>query len=332
MDEYFLRLALKLAKKGLSWTWPNPMVGAVLVKNGKIIGKGYHKKVGFPHAEIEAMCQGRTLTQGATLYVNLEPCSHFGRTPPCVDTIIQSGIERVVCCTLDPNPKVSGKGVEKLKQAGIEVKVRVLEKETQKLNESFFTFHIKKRPFVAIKFAASLDGKIATYTGDSKWITNEKARRFARRLRGEYQAILVGTNTVLQDDPHLGTRIKGLKDPIRIILDPYAKIPKTAQVLRDKNVIIINEQITIANLLENLKEREIISILVEGGGKMIGSFVDEGLVDKAYAFHAPIIIGGEKAVNSVGGRGFATIKEALHFKDVSFRKFNDTLLTIAYPS
>ncbi len=330
MDTYFMALALRLAKKGLGWTFPNPMVGAVIVKNGKIVAKGYHKKAGFPHAEIEAMRQGRTLTQGATLYINLEPCSHFGRTPPCVDAIISSGIKKVVCSTLDLNPKVAGSGVGKLRQMGIEVEVGVLEKEAKKLNVAFFTFHTQKRPFVAIKFAASLDGKIATRTGDSKWISSEKARRFARRLRGEYQAILVGANTVLKDDPHLGTRIKGLKDPIRIVLDPHSKIPNSAQVLRDENIIIVNKQITVSGLMDFLYEKEIISVLVEGGGRTIGNFVDVGLVDKVYAFHSPLIIGGEKSVSSVSGNGFATIRQALHLKDVTFQRFSDTLLTVGY--
>lgn len=322
--------ALKLAKKGLSWTWPNPLVGAVIVRNGKVVGKGYHQKVGLSHAEIEALARAGKNAKGATLYVNLEPCSHFGKTPPCVDAVIQAGIRRVVCSTLDPNPKVSGSGVDKLKQAGIDVIVGILEQEAKKLNEAFFTFHTKKRPFVAIKFAASLDGKIATYTGDSKWITNEKAREYARFLRSQYQSVLVGVNTVIADDPHLGVRKKGKKDPIRIVLDPHSRIPKDAKVLRDTNVLIINEQITISHLLTRLKEREIISILVEGGGKTIGSFVDSGLVDKVYAFHAPIIIGGEKAVNSVGGSGFATIRQAQHLKDVTFQRFSDTLLTVGY--
>lgn len=330
MDNFFMQEALRLARKGLSWTWPNPMVGAVLVRDGKVIGKGYHRKIGWPHAEIEAIRSSKTNLKGSTLYINLEPCSHFGRTPPCVDAIIKAGVKRVVCSTLDPNSIVAGSGVQKLKQAGIDVIVGVLAKEAQKLNEAFFTFHIKKRPFVAIKFAASLDGKIATYTGDSKWISSEKAREYARRLRGEYQAILVGINTVLKDDPNLGVRINGLKDPVRIILDPHAKILKDAQVLRDKNVLFISKQITISRLLEMLKEKEIISVLVEGGGKTIGGFVDSGLVDKVYAFHAPIIIGGEKSVSSVSGIGFATVKESLRLKDVSFKKFNDTMFTTGY--
>lgn len=325
-----MQKAFWLAKKGQSWTFPNPMVGAVLVNAGKVIGQGYHRKAGGHHAEIEAIQSSKTNLKGATMYVNLEPCSHYGRTPPCAEAIIKAGIKRVVYCTLDPNPKVAGKGIEKLKQAGIDVMGGILEKEAKKLNEAFFTFHTKKRPFVAIKFAASLDGKIATSNGDSKWITNEKARMFARRLRGEYQAIIVGINTVLKDNPNLGTRISGLKDPIRIILDPHVKLPKEAQVLRDNDIIVINEQITIPRLLEMLKEKEIISVLVEGGGKTIGGFVDAGLVDKVYAFHAPIIIGGEKSVSSVSGVGFGTIKESLHLKDVKFKKFDDTMLTTGY--
>lgn len=332
MDNFFMQKALRLAKKGLSWTWPNPMVGAVLVNVGKVIGQGYHHKAGGHHAEIEAIQSSKTNLKGATLYVNLEPCSHYGKTPPCSDAIIRAGVKRVVYSTLDPNPKVAGKGIEKLKQAGIDVTGGILEKEAKKLNEAFFTFHTKKRPFVAIKFAASLDGKIATRTGDSKWITNEKARMFARRLRGEYQAILVGVNTVLKDNPNLGTRIRGLKDPLRVILDPHQKIQKNAEVFRDDNVLVINKKIAIADLLEFLKQKNIISVLVEGGGKTIGGFVDAGLVDKAYAFHAPIIIGGEKSVSSVSGVGFGTIKEALHLKDVKFNKFEDTMLTTGYAS
>ncbi len=327
MDIHFMRETLRLAKKGLSWTWPNPMVGAVLVKNGKIVAKGYHHKVGLPHAEIEAIRSSKTNLKGAILYVNLEPCSYFGRTPPCTDTIIKSGITRVVCSTLDPNPKVSGQGMLALKKAGIEVSVGVLKQEAQLLNETFFTFHTQKRPHIAIKFAASLDSKIATRTGDSKWITNEKARLFARRLRGEYQAVLVGANTVLKDDPNLGTRIKGLKDPIRIILDSHSKIPSTAQVLRDKNVLIINEQITVSDLLERLKEKEIISVLVEGGGMTIGSFVDEKLVDRVYAFHAPLIIGGKEAI-SVSGVGVQTVHDALRLKNITRKTFGDNMLTI----
>ncbi|MBI2335133.1 bifunctional diaminohydroxyphosphoribosylaminopyrimidine deaminase/5-amino-6-(5-phosphoribosylamino)uracil reductase RibD, partial [Candidatus Daviesbacteria bacterium] len=267
-DLKFLKETLKLAKKGLGRVSPNPMVGAVIVKNGQIIGKGYHKKFGFPHAEIEALKNCRENPRGATMYVNLQPCSHFGKTPPCIDAIIKAGIKKVICCSLDPNPKIHGK-------AGIEISAGVLEKEARKLNEAFFTFHEKKRPFIAIKFAASLDGKLATRTGDSKWITNEKAREYARSLRARYQAVLVGKNTFLKDQPHLGVRIKGKKDPLKIVLG-----------------LSINPK-NIQDLLSILYKKEIISVLVEGGGKTLGSFIDAKVVDKVYAFHAPIIIGGE---------------------------------------
>jgi len=368
-DQKFLSQTFTLAKKGLGWTNPNPMVGAIVVKNRKTIAKGYHKKSGLDHAEIAALKSATENPKGATLYVNLEPCSHFGKTPPCVDAIIASGITRVVCCTTDPNPQVRGKGIEKLRQAGIKVDTGLLEKEAKELNEAFFTFHTEKRPFVAIKFASSLDGKIATRTGESKWITNEKAREFARKLRGEYQSILVGINTILKDNPNLGTRIKGKPDPLRIILDSKLRIPLENQVLRDNNVLIVTTEkadrekmevleqkgipvVTLQddlsfraspirqaqgrlresrNLMSELYKRNIISILVEGGGTKLGSFVDEKLVDKIYAFHAPLIIGGKNAVTAVEGFGAATIADALQLKRISYKKFNDTMLTIGYP-
>lgn len=311
MDKKFLLQTLKLAKKGLGWTNPNPMVGAIIVKNGRIIGKGYHKKFGFPHAEIEALRNCKQ-PKAAKLYVNLEPCAHFGKTPPCIDAIIKAGIKKVICCTLDPNPKTNGQGIIKLQQAGISVSVGLLEDEAKTLNEAFFTFHEKNRPFIAIKFAASLDGKIATRTGDSKWITNEKARVYARSLRGIYQAVLVGKNTFLKDHPHLGVRIKGKRDPLKIVLG-----------------LSINPK-SIQDLLSTLREKEIISVLVEGGGKTLGSFVDGGVVDKVYAFYAPILIGGEKAISAIGGEGAQTISQALHLKNISYKRFDDNLLTVGY--
>lgn len=352
-DIYFLKETLKLAKKGLGWTNPNPMVGAVIVKNGRVIGKGFHHKVGLAHAEVEALSAMTENPKGATLYANLEPCSSHGRTPPCADAIIKSSIKKVVCATLDPNPINRGKGLAKLQKAGVEVTVGALDDEAKKLNETFFTFHEKKRPYVAIKFAASLDGKIATRTGDSKWITNEKSRKYARELRGQYQAILVGINTILVDDPNLGAIINGKRDPIRIIIDPLLQIPINAQVLRDTNVIIVTlskvekrkraqlenkgfpilvfdkKRIAIPELLSRLREKEIISILVEGGGETLGNFVDSKIIDKVYAFHAPLIIGGENAI-SIGGKGAATIQNALKLKNISYKKFDDNFLTIGY--
>lgn len=355
LDQFFLKEALKLAKKGMGRVNPNPMVGAVLTKDGKIIGKGFHKEFGLPHAEIEALDACKTSPQGATLYVNLEPCSHFGKTPPCVGAIISAKIKRVVCCTQDPNPKVNGLGKSELQKMGILFDSNMLEDEALVLNEAFFTFHEKKRPLIAIKFAASLDGKIATYTEDAKWITNEKARDYARKLRGEYQAVLVGINTVLRDNTHLGTRIKGIRDSIRIILDSKLQVPLDAQVLRDKNVIIVitekanqqklsllqkkgfevvifDQKIEIPGLLRKLWEKEIISILVEGGGQVLGSFMDARVVDKVYVFQAPILIGGEKAVSAIGGTGVKKISDAVKLTKISQKKFDDNWLTIGYPS
>lgn len=352
-DIYFLQKTLQLAKKGLGWTNPNPMVGTVIVKNGRIIGQGFHQKVGLAHAEIEALNNVTENPKGATLYVNLEPCSNHGRTPPCAEAVIKHGIKKVVCTTLDPNPENRGKGVLKLQEENIEVAVGALEDKARKLNETFFAFYEKKRPFIAIRFAASLDGKMATGSGDSKWITNESARRYARALRGQYQAVLVGINTILADNPHLGTRITGKKDPIRIIIDPLLQIPINAEALRNTNVIIATTQkadkakkeqletkgftilifdsahIKIEELLSVLAEKEIISILVEGGGETLGSFVDSKIIDKVYAFHAPLIIGGENAI-SIGGKGADTIRNALKLKNISYKKFDGNLLTIGY--
>lgn len=352
-DAIFLKQTLKLARKGLGWTSPNPMVGAIIVKDGRVIGKGYHHMVGKNHAEVEAINSACESPTGATMFVTLEPCVIFGKTPPCTDAIIKSGIKKVVCCSLDPNKKVHGKGLTKLKEAGIETSVGILEKEARLLNETFFTFHEKNRPFVAIKFAASLDGKMATRTGDSKWITNEKSRKYARGLRAEYQGLVVGINTIITDNPNLGARLKGKKDPIRIIIDPLLQILIKADVLRDKNVIIVttnkgNEQkkeelekngftvvsfqedfIKIPDLLSELSKKEIISVLVEGGGETLGNFIDSGAVDKAYLFQAPIIIGGRQAI-SIGGEGAETVNKALHLKNISYRKFDDNLLTTGY--
>lgn len=356
LDQVFLEQTLTLARKGLSFTLPNPMVGAVIVKNGKIIAKGFHKKIGLPHAEIEALKKIKVnQTVGATLYVNLEPCSHFGKTPPCTDEIIKSGISRVVCSTLDPNPKVSGKGISALKKAGIEVSMGLLKENAEKLNEAFFIFHKKNRPFIALKFASSLDGKIATYSFDSKGITGKKAVEYSYSIRSKYQSILVGVNTVLFDNPNLGSHSKTTKDPLRIILDSKLQIPLESQILRDRNVLIAATEsadpakrerfkklgievlifkggrIPLDELLKALTEKEIISVLVEGGGEVLGSFIDENLFDKLYAFYSPIIIGGKNAITTVGGKGVNLISQAKKFQIESLKKFNEDFLLIANP-
>ncbi|OGG77821.1 riboflavin biosynthesis protein RibD [Candidatus Kaiserbacteria bacterium RIFCSPLOWO2_01_FULL_54_24] len=354
-DVGYLKDALALAKQARGRTFPNPMVGAVIVKNGRIIGRGYHHKIGAPHAEVDALKAAAGKARGATLYINLEPCSHWGKTPPCVDAIIRAKIKGVVCCMRDPNPQVSGAGIRRLRRAGIEVSMGGCSAEAEVLNEGFLFFHRNRRPFVAIKFAASLDGKIATRSGDSRWITNERARGYARALRGHYQAILVGINTVLRDDPHLGTRKKGRRDPLRIVLDSRLRIPLTARVLRDENILLITtkranskkkrllagreievvemgSRINVKALMRELYRREIISVLVEGGGDVLGSFVDARCVDKVYAFLAPILIGGETAKSAVGGKGSSSIRQALRLTRVERKIFSDNILVSGHPS
>lgn len=360
-DKFFMQKALKLAKRGLSWTNPHPLVGAVIVKENKIIAEGYHHRFGVEHAETDAI---KKITneelRGATMYVTLEPChlpyDLYGKRIPCYEEILKSGIKKVHIAMLDSNPEVSGRGKVLLEKAGIKTTFGLMNQEALELNEAYHFFMTKDRPFVAITFSVSLDGKIATHTGDSKWITNELARKYSRNFRSKYQAIIVGINTVLKDDPHLGVRIKGKKDPIRIILDSTLKIPLTSQVLRDNNVIIAtttnadknklklltekeiqiivfdNDQIPIPELLEELKKRKIISVYVEGGGKVLGSFIDAKLVDKVYAFHAPIIIGGEKAVSAIQGNGRSIIDNALKLNNVIVKKIGNNILTIGTTS
>ena len=356
IDTSYIDQALKLAKKGLGKTNPNPMVGAVIVRRDSVIGSGYHHQAGKAHAEIEALRSIKGTATGATLYVNLEPCSHQGRTPSCVETIIAAGISRVVCSTPDPNPLVSGSGVARLRQAGLQVTVGPLDKQARTLNEAFFGFHEKHRPFIAIKFAASLDGKIATASHDSKWITSEKARQYARSLRRQYQAVLIGVNTVIYDDPHLGTRLPGKPDPLRVILDSTLKIPKSSQVLRDNNVLVVTttratktklkalkaqgaqvfivkgDKIVLPEVMKELYRQEIISVLVEGGGTVIGSFVDNRLVDKVYAFYGPLIIGGTDSVSAVAGSGAPTIRETLHLSNLSSKSLGDSFMISGYPN
>jgi diaminohydroxyphosphoribosylaminopyrimidine deaminase/5-amino-6-(5-phosphoribosylamino)uracil reductase len=356
-DSYFLKQTLQLAQKARGCTNPNPMVGAIIVKNGKIIGQGYHKKYGGPHAETEALKSVKSNPQGTTLYVNLEPCCHYGKTPPCVKAIIEAKIKKVVFITEDPNPKVAGQGKKQLEQAGIEVAInKDLEEKARELNEAFFTFFEKKRPLVVLKFASSLDGKIATASGESKWITNTEARSQARALRTQYQAILVGINTVIADNPHLGARSKKAKDPIRIILDPQLLIPLNSQILRDQNVLIFttifcnnkkkenleqkgfqivqfpNKIISIKQILTELTKRNIISLLIEGGSQTLGNFVDNKTVDKIYAFYAPIIIGGQTALGAIGGQGVKKLQESFRLTKLSIKKIGDNFLVTGQPT
>ena len=344
-DTKYMALALRLAKKGTPS--PNPYVGAVVVKNGKIIGKGYHKKAGEPHAEVNAL-KG-ICAEGATLYVNLEPCSHYGKTPPCTEVIIASGVKKVVCALEDPNPLVSG--IEELQKKGIIVKTGVLEKEARKINERFIKYIREGIPFVTVKCAMSLDGKICCNSGDSKWITSERSREYARRLRQEYDAILVGINTVLQDDPGL----RGEKrDPVRVILDSTLKIPVTAKVLSDCNVIIVTtrkhdkekrdllegkceilvcgeEQVDLKELILTLGKKGITSVFIEGGSEVNASAVKEKIVDKFLFFVAPKLITGRTAKGPLGGSGIETMDEVILLKDCTINRIGSDFLIEAYP-
>ncbi len=344
-EEKFMRRALELAAKGQSWTNPNPLVGAVLVKNGRIIGEGFHKEFGQAHAEVNAMRRAGQAAKGSMLFVNLEPCARHGNTPPCTDGIIKAGIGKVVYASSDPSQKSSNI----LKKAGIEVSSGVLKDEADFLNRRFLYFAKNKLPYVTIKFAASLDGKMSTKTYDSKWITNEQARKYARSIRAEHQAVLVGSNTVIRDNPHLGSREKNKKDPVRIILDSTLKTPVDSKVYRDSNVIVFagkkssktkieqfrnkniyisqsaSEKIKIKEVLKHLAEQKITGVLVEGGGEVIGSFIDNKTINEVYAFYAPIIIGGDEA-HSISGAGVEKVKDALKIEKPEFKKFGDNFL------
>ena len=353
-----MELAIELAKKGEGKVNPNPMVGAVIVKDGIVIGEGYHEKYGEGHAEVNAFKSLKEDPSGATMYVTLEPCSHYGKTPPCVDKIIQSKIKRVIIGMIDPNPLVSGNGVDKLKRAGIEVKVGVLEDKCKKLNEIFIKYILTKNPFVVLKTAMSLDGKIATRTGESKWITSEKSRLEVHNLRNKLSANGVGVNTVIKDNPELTCRIKNGNDPIRIIVDSTLKIPMDSKVLQNKDdktiiattkraninsmqellkkniqVIIIEEkngQVDLSELIKKLGELGIDSILLEGGSTLNYSALEENIVDKVMVYIAPKIIGGESSKTSVGGRGIDKLNDAFKLKDITANIVDEDILVEGY--
>ena len=360
-EEDYMRMALSLGRRGLGTTSPNPMVGAVLVKGKRIVGKGYHKKAGFPHAEVIAIHDAKEEARGATLFINLEPCVHTGRTPPCVDAVISAGIKKVVVSMLDPNPLVNGKGVEALRKAGIDVKVGLLEEDAKRLNESFIISMEKKRPFITMKAAVSLDGKIATKTCDSKWISNEESRRFVNKLRSVMDGIMVGINTVISDNPLLVPKVlKPKKIPVRIILDSKLRIPlacdvvKTAEKYRtwiftsedarlDKetrlkslglDVIRVpkdnNGRVSLKHACDELYRRDIQTLLVEGGGEINSGFLKEGLLDKILLFYAPIIIGGKNALNLVGGKGIDFLRDAFKVDIVGVKRFKEDIYVEAY--
>ncbi len=352
-----MRLALSLAKRGKGKTSPNPLVGAVIVRKGKLVGQGYHKKAGLPHAEINALKEAGPKAKGAELYLNLEPCNHYGRTPPCTEVIISSGIKRVVVGMEDPNPLVKGKGIQRLRNAGILVEVGILEAESRKLNEVFIKYITTGLPFLILKMASSLDGKIATKIGDSYWITNERARRFVHRLRAEVDAVLVGIGTILRDDPLLTCRLGSRKEknPIRIVVDSRLRIPPKTRVIGSETIIATTElapkerikeledlgvkiliveslesKVDLQRLVSELGKLEISNVLIEGGSQIGTSFLAQRLVDKILFFYAPKIIGGRDSIPIVGGKGVDRVADAIPIRDIKVRRFGDNLLIEGY--
>lgn len=360
LNERFMNLAIELAKKGIGKVNPNPLVGAVIVKDGKIIGQGYHKRYGDGHAEVNAFKSINEDATGATMYVTLEPCAHYGKTPPCVDRIIENKISKVVIGMLDPNPLVSGKGIEKLKNAGIEVEVGILEEECKKINEVFIKYITTKKPFVVMKTAMSLDGKISTKTGESKWISSEEARLHVHTLRNKFSGIMVGINTVMKDNPELTCRIVEGNDPIRIIVDSTLRIPMESKILENhdnktiiattekaditkakkliKNnikVLIINEkngQVDLNELMRKLGELNIDSILLEGGATLNYSALEENIVDKVMMYISPKIIGGEMSKTPVGGNGIDKLNNAFKLENITTRNVGEDILVEGYIS
>lgn len=345
-DEKFMRAALALAVKATGKTNPNPLVGCVIVKDEQIVGEGCHLKAGTPHAEVHALAAAQDQAHGATAYVTLEPCSHFGRTPPCADALIRAGIKRVVIAMKDPNPLVAGRGIDRLREAGIQVDVGLLLQEASLINEIFIKAITTGLPFVLYKTAMTLDGKIATETGDSRWVSNEESRHYVHQLRDRYDVILAGSETVMQDDPALTCRLPGGRDPVRLIIDGQLRIPENAQVLtsskhspciiattqassKDKverlqqlNQVEIWQydtprQVPLEKLLRDLVRRGWTSVLLEGGGGLAGTLIKEQCVDKIEFFIAPKLVGGN-GPSPLSGLHIQHMAKALVLHDLSF--------------
>ncbi|MRR06750.1 MAG: bifunctional diaminohydroxyphosphoribosylaminopyrimidine deaminase/5-amino-6-(5-phosphoribosylamino)uracil reductase RibD [Deltaproteobacteria bacterium] len=354
-----MRRALALARRGLGRTSPNPAVGCVIVRNGEIVGEGWHRKAGTPHAEVHALSQAGDRARAADVYVTLEPCSHHGRTPPCAEALIKAGVARVFAGMTDPNPLVSGRGLAMLREAGIFVECGVLEEECRILNEAFLKHVTTGLPFVILKSAMTLDGKTATASGDSKWITCEESRRYVHTLRSRVDAIMVGVGTVLADDPQLTCRMVRGKDPHRIVVDSRLRTPPTAalfhldsqaktilatierdpektavmQGLAAETLLCEEEEgrVDLADLLRRLGARGVQSILLEGGRELVGSAVRKGLVDKYLLFYAPKIIAGGDGYGLCSGPGVERMADAFRLKADSVRRFAEDFLVIGYP-
>jgi diaminohydroxyphosphoribosylaminopyrimidine deaminase/5-amino-6-(5-phosphoribosylamino)uracil reductase len=355
-----MRMALRLAEKARGRTSPNPMVGAVVVKQGAVIGRGYHKRAGELHAEAIALKKAGTAAKNATLYVTLEPCSHTNkRTPPCTPLVMQSGVKRVVVAMIDPNPQVSGRGIRTLRKRGIEVATGVLEAEAAKLNEAFVKYITFGLPFVTLKIAQTLDGKIATAKGESKWITGDQARAEGQWLRNSSDAILVGINTVLKDDPSLTVRIPGGRDPLRVVVDSMLRTPADATIIRQKSsaptivaalssapkarirnlqdagaeVLLVKSaagRVDLRDLMKKLGRRGIMSVLIEGGAEVHASAIMSRIVDKIVLFVAPMLMTGRDSLCSIGGISPARLSQAIKLHNISVRFVGRDLLVEGY--
>lgn len=353
-DRQYMQMAIDLAQQGCGWTAPNPMVGAVIVKDGRIIGQGLHEKYGQPHAERNALANCTENPEGATMYVTLEPCCHYGKQPPCTEAIIDAGIKKVFVGSADPNPKVAGKGIQILRDHGIEVEEDLMREECDRVNEVFLHFIQTKRPFVAMKYAMTMDGKIAAYTGDSKWVTGETARAHVQNLRNRYTGIMVGVGTVLADDPMLNCRMEGGKDPIRIICDTNLRTPLNAKVVQTAGeyptiiatcckdeaklksyegagcrLMVLTEKdghVNLTELMEKLGEEKIDSILLEGGGTLNWAALEEGIVRKVYTYIAPKLFGGQTAKTPVEGIGVASPSDAVILANSRIQMLGDDFL------
>jgi diaminohydroxyphosphoribosylaminopyrimidine deaminase/5-amino-6-(5-phosphoribosylamino)uracil reductase len=355
-DQQWMQRCLELARQAQGQTAPNPLVGSVVVKAGQIIGEGFHPKAGQPHAEIFALRAAGERAQGATLYVNLEPCNHYGRTPPCTDALIQAGVARVVVGMIDPNPKVAGSGIARLRDAGIEITVGVEEAGCRKLNEAFIYRMLHRRPFGILKYAMTLDGKIATTTGHSAWITQPDARKVVHEMRTACDAVVVGGNTIRQDNPLLTSHGVSVHNPLRVVMSRSLNLPLTAQVWQtqiaptivftqvgnstDIQQALIQQGVEVVELpeltptavMKNLYQRELLSVLWECGGQLAARAIAEGCVQKVLAFIAPKIIGGLNAPSPVADLGYTQMTEAIVLQDIQWRSIGSDLLVEGYIS
>jgi diaminohydroxyphosphoribosylaminopyrimidine deaminase/5-amino-6-(5-phosphoribosylamino)uracil reductase len=356
-DLRYLRRTLALARRAAGRTAPNPMVGAVVVRDGVVVGEGWHPKAGAPHAEVFALRAAGDAARGATLYVSLEPCAHYGKTPPCADTVVSAGVRRVVFASLDPNPLVAGAGLDKLRRAGIEVAYGALTAEEQRMNEAWRHWMATRTPFVTLKLAASLDGKLATRTGESQWITGPAARRDVHRLRAVSDAILTTAATVCADDPALTARVPGARDPRRIILDPRLQTPPEARVFapaeappllvtaveddtrlapyRARGVEVLPlpapaGRVDLSALMAALGRREMLSLMVECGGGFAAALLTARAVHKLRLYLAPLLIGGRDAVPLLGDPGIASLAEAPRLTAVTQKRFGPDLRIEGY--